>query len=92
MKYHKQNIHRRLVKESTLPQKVKIKRELDKRLNKFDAYTIPTIRNVLKEIYGDVGLGKTPKATDLNEFYRLRKTKKEGHDAYVIEGDAFIIS
>ena len=92
MKYHKQNIHRQLVKESTLPQKVKIKRELDTRLNKFEAYTIPTIKKTLGEIYGDVGLGKTPKATDLSEFYRLRKTKKEGHDAYVIEGDAFIIS
>lgn len=91
MKFHRQNIHRQLVKESTLPQKVKIKRELDRRLNKFEAYTIPTIRKTLGEIYGDVGLGKTPKATDLSEFYRLRKTKKEGHDAYVIEGDAFII-
>jgi len=92
MKFHRQNIHRQLVKESTLPQKVKIKRELDRRLNKFEAYTIPTIRKTLGEIYGDVGLGKTPKATDLSEFYRVRKTKKEGHDAYVIEGDAFLIS
>ena len=91
MKFHRQNIHRQLVKESTLPQKVKIKRELDRRFNKFEAYTIPTIRKALGEIYGDVGLGKTPKATDLSEFYRVRKTKKEGHDAYVIEGDAFII-
>ncbi len=91
MKFHRQNIHRQLVKESTLPQKVKIKRELDRRLNKFEAYTIPTIKKTLGEIYGDVGLGRTPKATDLGDFYRMRKTKKEGHDAYVIEGDAFII-
>lgn len=34
--------------------------------NKFEAYTIPTIRKALGEIYGDVGLDKRPVATDLN--------------------------
>ena len=65
MNYHKQNIHRKLVKEATLPQQVKIKRELDLRLNKFEAYSIPTIKRILGEIYQDVGLGKKPVATDL---------------------------
>lgn len=65
MNYHKQNIHRKLVKEATIPQQVKIKRELDLRLNKFEAYSIPTIKRILGEIYQDVGLGKKPVATDL---------------------------
>ena len=30
-------------------------------------------------------------ATDLNRWYRIRPTKKEGKGAYVIEGDAMVI-
>ena len=88
MKFHKQNIHRRLVKESLNPQDVKIKRELDRRFNKFEKYTIPTIKRILGEVYATVGLGMTPKATDLEKYwYRTRLTKKDGQDAYIIEGD-----
>ena len=88
MKFHKQNIHKRLVKESLSPQDVKIKRELDRRFNKFEKYTIPTIKKILGEVYAAVGLGMTPKATDLEKYwYRTRLTKKDGQDAYIIEGD-----
>lgn len=66
MKYHKQNIHRRLVGEDGRPQDLKIKRELDLRFNKFEAYSIPDIKKILGEIYTDVGLDKTPVATDLS--------------------------
>lgn len=65
MKYHKQNIHRKLVGADGRPQDLKIKRELDLRFNKFEAYSIPTIKKVLGEVYSDVGLTKTPVATDL---------------------------
>jgi hypothetical protein len=66
MKYHKQNIQRKLVSSSGLAQDVKIKQQLDLRLNKFEAYSIPTIKKVLGEVYVDVGLAKKPVATDLN--------------------------
>ena len=66
MKYHKQNIHRKLVSADGRPQDLKIKRELDMRFNKFEAYSIPIIKTILGEIYADVGLDKRPVATDLN--------------------------
>lgn len=66
MKYHKQNIHRKLVSADGRPQDLKVKLELDRRFNKFEAYSIPTIKQVLGEIYADVGLDKRPVATDLN--------------------------
>ena len=65
MKFHKQNIHRKLISVSGVQQDVKIKRELDHRLNKFEAYSIPTIKKILREVYSDVGLDKKPVATDL---------------------------
>lgn len=65
MKYHKQNIQRKLVSSSGLAQDVKIKQQLDARLKKFEAYSIPTIKKVLGEVYDDVGLAKKPVATDL---------------------------
>ena len=72
-------------------QDVKIKLELDKRLSKWQPYTIPEIKRVLAEVYADVNLQKSPVATDLNRWYRIRPTKKEGKNAYIIEGDAFPI-
>lgn len=45
---------------------VKIKKELDSRLAKFQPYTVPEIKKVLGEIYEDVNLEKKPVATDLN--------------------------
>ena len=67
MKYHKQNIHNRLIKEDGKKQDVKIKRELDRRFHKYEAYPIPTIKKVLAEVYSIVGLEKTPVATDLRQ-------------------------
>lgn len=72
-------------------QEVKIKRELDRRLSKWQPYTIPEIKRVLSEVYADVNLQKSPVATDLNRWYRIRPTKKEGKNAYIIDGDAFTI-
>lgn len=66
MKYHKQNIHRKLVGSDGRPQDLKIKLELDRRFNKYEAYSIPDIKKALGEIYTDVGLDKRPVATDLN--------------------------
>ena len=65
MKFHRQNIHRKLVNSDHRPQDLKIKREVDLRLNKFEKYTIPEIKKVLLDIYADVGLDKRPVATDL---------------------------
>lgn len=90
MKYHKQNIHKRLVTEDGNRQEYKIKKELDKRLHKFEAYSIPEIRRVLDEVYTLVGLDKKPVATNLSRCYRIRRIRKKGQDAIVIEGDAMM--
>lgn len=67
MKYHKANIHKKLVATSGKAQDVKIFDEVSRRLHKNEAYTIPDIKKVLKEIYDSVGLKKTPCATDLDK-------------------------
>ena len=91
MKYHKSNIRRKLTSLCGEAQEIKIKKELDRRIQKFTSYTIPQIKKILGEIYSDVNLNKKPMATDLNKWYRTRLTKKEGQDAYVIEGDKMIV-
>lgn len=67
MKYHKQNIHRKLVGICTDPQREKIQRELAKRLKKFNPYTAAEVKQILGEIYTDVGLARTPKANELED-------------------------
>ncbi len=69
---------------------LKIKRELDRRLSKYQAYTVGDIRKVLGEVYQDCGFNKKPVATDLDRWYRYRVTKKDGVNAIVIEGDKII--
>lgn len=66
MRYHKGNIHRKVVSLCGTAQDVKIKKELDSRLAKFQPYTVPEIKKVLGEIYEDVNLEKKAVATDLN--------------------------
>jgi len=66
MRYHKGNIHRKVVSLCGTAQDVKIKKELDNRLAKFQPFTVPEIKKVLGEVYEDVNLEKQPVATDLN--------------------------
>ena len=44
MKYHKQNIHRKLVSICTEPQADKIRKELSRRLKQFTPYTAPEVK------------------------------------------------
>ena len=67
MKYHKQNIHNKMVGQSGTLQDVKIKKELDRRFSKYEAYSIPIVKSVLREVYSIVGLDKKPVATDLQK-------------------------
>lgn len=67
MKYHKQNIHRKLVSICTEPQRDKIRKELSRRLKQFTPYTAPEVKKILGEIYHDVILERTPKATELED-------------------------
>ena len=91
MKYNRSNIHRKIITMCGVQQEVKIKRELDRRLSKWQPYTVPELKKILGEVYSDVNLAKKPMATNLNRWYRIRSTKKEGKGAYVIEGDAMVM-
>lgn len=66
MKFHKSNILRKVAALPGLAQEIKIKRELDRRFSKYQAYTLAEIKKTLGEIYEDVNLSKKPVATDLN--------------------------
>ena len=94
MKYHKQNIHRKLVSICTEPQRDKIRKELSRRLKQFTPYTAHEVKKILGEIYYDVGLERTPKATELEDWlkerYLIRTVRRSGKDAYIIEGDRFM--
>lgn len=96
MKYHKSNIHKKVLATSGVAQDVKIKKEIDHRLHKYVAYTIPEIKKVLSDVYLTAGLEKAPRATDLERWYRIRRTSKRVYDkvqdAIVIEGDAFVVT
>ncbi len=90
MKFQKTNVLRKVASICDDAQGLKIKRELDRRLSKFQAYTVGEIRKVLGEVYQDCGFNKKPVATDLDRWYRFRATKKEGYNAFIIEGDQVI--
>ena len=94
MKYHKQNIHRKLVSICTEPQSDKIRKELSRRLKQFTPYTASEVKKILGEIYYDVGLERTPKATELEDWlkdrYLVRTVRRGGKDAYIIEGNRFM--
>ena len=65
LKYHRSNIRKRMVKISGKKQDVKIKSELDCRLQKYEAYPTAKIREILADVYELVGLKKVARATDL---------------------------
>ncbi len=94
MKYHKQNIHRKLVSICTEPQMDKIRKELSRRLKQFTPYTAQEVKEILGEIYRDVGLERTPKATELENWlegrYLIRTVRRKGKDCYIFEGERFM--
>lgn len=90
MKFQKTNVLRKMASICDDAQGLKIKRELDRRLSKYQAYTVGEIKKVLGEVYMDCGFSKKPVATDLERWYRFRATKKNGCNAFVIEGDKVI--
>lgn len=67
MNYNRNNIRRKILPLMGEAQEIKIKRELDRRLQKFHPYTIPQIKKILGEVYADVNLKKAPLAKDLEK-------------------------
>ena len=65
MKYQKTNILRKMASICDDAQGLKIKREIDRRLSKFQAYTVGEVRRVLGEVYQDCNFNKKPVTTDL---------------------------
>ena len=57
----------------------------------FQAYSVPEIKRILGEIYSDVNLGKAPTTTDLERWYKTKRTKKDGQDVIIMEGERIII-
>lgn len=90
-KYHKTNILREMARTCDSRQDVKIQEELKRRLNMFQAYSVPEIKRILGEIYSDVNLGKAPTTTDLERWYKTKRTKKDGQDVIIMEGERIII-
>ena len=91
MNYNRSNIRRKVLPLMGPAQEIKIKKELDRRLQKFHPYTVPQLKKILGDVYASVNLQKAPLAKDLEKWYRVHQTKKENKSVYIIEGDALII-
>ena len=66
MKFQKTNILRKVASICDDAQGLKIKRELDRRLSKFQAYPVSVVKRVLGEVYQDCSFNKKPVTTDLD--------------------------
>lgn len=89
-KYHKTNILRKMVRKCDSRQEVKIKEEIARRIKMFQTYTPQEIKRILGEIYSDVNLGKVPAISDLKN-YRVKRTKRNGQDVIILEGERIMM-
>ena len=46
-------------------------------------YTLKEIKQTLKKIYQEFGITSTPKATDLNKYFKLERTRVKSDDKFV---------
>jgi len=81
--YHQSNIKRKLVKLEHETLDTKIFLLLDGQLPKQVAIPRKEIKEKLADIYKELGIKKTAKATDLNTWYYTKPTSKRLSDGSV---------
>ncbi len=73
MKYHQSNIKRRLIAESSRNFAVKVVELLDLALKKQTWIPSAKVKAELQKIYDSLGIKKTAKATDIDEWYEVER-------------------
>ena len=73
MKYHQSNIKRRLITESRKNFAVKVVEMLDLALKKQTWIPSAKVKTALQKIYDSLGIKKTAKATDIDEWYEVQR-------------------
>lgn len=73
MKYHQSNIKRRLIAESQKSFAVKVVEMLDLALKKQTWIPTAKVKSALQKIYDSLGIKKTAKATDIDEWYEVQR-------------------
>lgn len=79
LKYHQYNIKREIVTVSHNDLSTKIFLLVDKQLPKGVAIPKSTIKNLLQDIYGQLGSTKTANAEDLKDWYNVEEKRKRGY-------------
>ena len=77
MKYHQSNIKRRLIAESSRNFAVKVVEMLDLALKKQIWIPSSKVKAELQKIYDSLGIKKTAKATDIDEWYEVRRESRK---------------
>ena len=94
MKYHQSNIRRRLIAESSRNFAVKVVELLDLALKKQTWIPSAKVKAELQKIYDSLGIKKTAKATDIEEWYEVRRESRKidgkNTDCMMILRKAFI--
>ena len=73
MKYHQSNIRRRLIAESQKNFAVKVVEMLDIALKKQTWIPSAKVKSELQKIYDSLGIKRTAKATDIDEWYEVKR-------------------
>ena len=76
MKYHQSNIKRRLIAESQKNFAVKVVEMLDLALKKQTWIPSAKVKSALQKIYDSLGIKKTAKATDIDEWYDVQRSSR----------------
>ena len=76
MKYRQSNIKRRLIAESQKNFAVKVVEMLDLALKKQTWIPSAKVKSALQKIYDSLGIKKTAKATDIDEWYEVQRVSR----------------
>ena len=76
MKYRQSNIKRRLIAESRKYFAVKVVEMLDLSLKKQTWIPSAKVKTALQKIYDSLGIKKTAKATDIDEWYEVQRESR----------------
>lgn len=84
LKYHQGNIKRELAKVSHETLETKIFMIIKDQLPLGIAIPCTTIKKILQDAYSRLGSKQKPKATDLKQWYNIKKTTRRGDDGKMV--------
>lgn len=77
LKFNQTNIKRHMIKQSDIPQKGKIKEMMLERIGILKSIEVSKAKDIIADIYSFLGVKKTAKATDLNEYFICKEYIKK---------------